>query len=31
MLHALRHPLADVRLRAVIALGWRGEEAAARG
>ncbi len=26
---ALRHPLADVRLRAVIALGLRGEEGAA--
>ncbi|MGA7751074.1 MAG: HEAT repeat domain-containing protein [Gallionella sp.] len=25
LLHALFHPLADVRLRAVIALGWRGE------
>lgn len=30
LLHALRHPLADVRLRAVIALGWRGEKSAAR-
>jgi HEAT repeats len=25
LLHALFHPLADVRMRAVIALGWRGE------
>lgn len=25
LLAALEHPLADVRLRAIIALGWRGE------
>lgn len=25
LLAALNHPLADVRLRAIIALGWRGE------
>ena len=25
LLTALNHPLADVRLRAIIALGWRGE------
>ncbi|MGA8147526.1 MAG: HEAT repeat domain-containing protein [Gallionellaceae bacterium] len=25
LLHALFHPLADVRMRAVIALGWRDE------
>lgn len=23
--HALLHPLADIRMRAIIALGWRGE------
>lgn len=26
LLNALFHPLADVRMRAVIALGWRGEQ-----
>lgn len=25
LLKALQHPIADVRLRAIIALGWRGE------
>lgn len=30
LIHALEHPLADVRMRAVIALGWRGEACAAR-
>lgn len=25
LIHALLHPLADVRMRAIIALGWRGE------
>jgi HEAT repeat protein len=29
LLAALNHPLADVRLRAIIALGWRGEGEAA--
>lgn len=29
LIHALLHPLADVRMRAIIALGWRGEPAAA--
>jgi hypothetical protein len=29
LLHALFHPLADVRLRAIIALGWRSEQEAA--
>lgn len=27
--HALLHPLADIRMRAIIALGWRGESEAA--
>lgn len=30
LLHALEHPLADVRMRAIIACGWRGEASAAR-
>jgi len=30
LLHALDHPLADVRMRAIIACGWRGEACAAR-
>ncbi len=30
LLTALNHPLADVRLRAIIALGWRGEGEAAQ-
>jgi len=25
LVHALLHPLADIRIRAIIALGWRGE------
>ena len=25
LVHALLHPLADIRMRAIIALGWRGE------
>ncbi len=25
LLHALLHPLSEVRMRAIIALGWRGE------
>lgn len=29
LLHALEHPLADVRLRAIIALGLRGDASAA--
>ena len=29
LIHALLHPLADVRMRAIIALGWRGESEAA--
>ena len=29
LLHALRHPLDDVRMRAIIALGLRGEEGTA--
>ena len=29
LIHALMHPLADVRMRAIIALGWRGEACAA--
>lgn len=29
LLTALHHPLADVRMRAIIALGWRGEAASA--
>ena len=29
LLHALKHPLDDVRLRAIIALGWRREEGTA--
>ena len=29
LLHALQHPLADVRLRAIIALGLRGDAGAA--
>ena len=29
LLHALQHPLDDVRMRAIIALGLRGEEGAA--
>lgn len=30
LLHALEHPLADVRMRAIIACGWRGEACAAQ-
>lgn len=30
LLHALDHPLADVRMRAIIACGWRGEACAAQ-
>lgn len=29
LLAALHHPLSEVRMRAIIALGWRGERAAA--
>jgi hypothetical protein len=29
LVHALLHPLADIRMRAIIALGWRGESEAA--
>lgn len=29
LLHALRHPLSEVRMRAIIALGWQGEPDAA--
>jgi HEAT repeat protein len=29
LVHALRHPLADVRMRAIIALGWHGDGEAA--
>ncbi|MGO9234687.1 MAG: HEAT repeat domain-containing protein [Methylocella sp.] len=28
LIGALRHPLSEVRMRAIIALGWRGERAA---
>lgn len=28
LIEALRHPLSEVRMRAIIALGWRGERAA---
>jgi len=31
LLDALHHPLSEVRMRAVIALGWRGDPAAAAG
>jgi HEAT repeat protein len=30
LLRALEHPLAEVRMRAIIACGWRGETRAAR-
>jgi HEAT repeat protein len=30
LLHALEHPLAEVRMRAIIACGWRGEACAAQ-
>lgn len=30
LIAALHHPLADVRIRAIIALGWRGEANAVR-
>jgi HEAT repeat protein len=30
LIHALEHPLDDVRMRAIIALGWRREEKAER-
>lgn len=29
LLHALQHPLSEVRMRAIIALGWQGEPDAA--
>ena len=29
LIHALLHPLSEVRMRAIIALGWRGESEAA--
>jgi HEAT repeat protein len=30
LIEVLRHPLSEVRMRAIIALGWRGERAAER-
>lgn len=30
LIHALHHPLSDIRLRAIIALGLRGDAGAAR-
>lgn len=30
LLHGLCHPLSEVRMRAIIALGWRGEDSAAQ-